>query len=177
MTRFYLLIFAEKFKEQYNIDVYSNAKACIRLRAACEKLKKVLSANPEAPLNIECLMDEEDVKGFITREEFEILASGLLERISKPCSQALLEAGLNAEKIVSVELVGSGSRIPVVSTLLTSLFKREPSRKLNASECVARGCALQCTMLSHVYRVRDYEVQDISSFFHMDFHPMKVQFL
>ncbi|XP_058768305.1 heat shock 70 kDa protein 16-like [Vicia villosa] len=156
--------FAEKFKEQYSIDVYSNAKACLRLRAACEKLKKVLSANPEAPLNIECLMDEKDVKGFITREEFESLASGLLERISKPCSQALLEAGLNAEKIVSVELVGSGSRIPAVSTLLTSLFKREPSRKLNASECVARGCALQCAMLSPTYRVRDYEVQDISPF-------------
>ncbi|CAK8565568.1 unnamed protein product [Lathyrus sativus] len=156
--------FAEKFKEQYSIDVYSNAKACIRLRAACEKLKKVLSANPEAPLNIECLMDEKDVKGFITREEFESLASGLLDRISKPCKQALVEAGLNAEKIVSVELVGSGSRIPAVSTLLTSLFKREPSRKLNASECVARGCALQCAMLSPVYRVRDYEVQDISSF-------------
>ncbi|KAI5402866.1 hypothetical protein KIW84_050460 [Lathyrus oleraceus] len=157
--------FAEKFKEQYNIDVYSNAKACIRLRAAGEKLKKVLSANPEAPLNIECLMDEEDVKGFITREEFEILASGLLERISKPCSQALLEAGLNAEKIVSVELVGSGSRIPVVGTLLTSLFKREPSRKLNASECVARGCALQCAMLSHVYRVRDYKLSTLTKAF------------
>ncbi|XP_045824761.1 heat shock 70 kDa protein 16-like isoform X2 [Trifolium pratense] len=156
--------FAEKFKEQYSIDVYSNAKACIRLRAACEKLKKVLSANPEAPLNIECLMDEKDVKGFITREEFENLASGLLERISEPCNKALVEAGLVAEKIASVELVGSGSRIPAVSTLVSSLFKREPSRKLNASECVARGCALQCAMLSPTYRVREYEVQDISPF-------------
>lgn len=156
--------FAEKFKEQYSINVYSNAKACIRLRAACEKLKKVLSANPEAPLNIECLMDEKDVKGFITREEFENLALGLLERISIPCNKALVEARLDANKISSVELVGSGSRIPAVSTLLSSLFKREPSRKLNASECVARGCALQCAMLSPTYRVRDYEVQDISPF-------------
>ncbi|WJX37720.1 hypothetical protein P8452_25458 [Trifolium repens] len=156
--------FAEKFKEQYSIDVFSNAKACIRLRAACEKLKKVLSANPEAPLNIECLMDEKDVKGFITREEFENLAAGLLERISEPCNKALADAGLVAEKIASVELVGSGSRIPAVSTLLSSLFKREPSRKLNASECVARGCALQCAMLSPTYRVREYEVQDISPF-------------
>ncbi|GFZ03225.1 heat shock protein 70 (Hsp 70) family protein [Actinidia rufa] len=56
--------FAELFKEMYNIDVYSNTRASVRLRAACEKLKKVLSANPEAPLNIECLMDEKDVKGF-----------------------------------------------------------------------------------------------------------------
>ncbi|KAJ0977863.1 hypothetical protein J5N97_013337 [Dioscorea zingiberensis] len=53
--------FAAKFKEEYKIDVYQNARACLRLRAACEKLKKVLSANPEAPLNIECLMDEKDV--------------------------------------------------------------------------------------------------------------------
>ncbi|KAL8147053.1 hypothetical protein AgCh_004684 [Apium graveolens] len=52
-------------KEDYNIDVYSNTMASVRLRVVCEKLKKVLSANPEAPLNIECLMDEKDVKGFI----------------------------------------------------------------------------------------------------------------
>ncbi|TKY46872.1 Heat shock 70 kDa protein 16 [Spatholobus suberectus] len=156
--------FAAKFKEEYNINVYSNAKACIRLRAACEKLKKVLSANLEAPLNIECLMDEKDVKGFITREEFEKLASELLERVSKPCRKALIDANLTAEKISSVELVGSGSRIPAISTLLTSLFKKEPSRQLNASECVARGCALQCAMLSPVYRVREYEVQDAIPF-------------
>lgn len=81
--------FAAQFKEQYHIDVYSNVKACIRLRAACEKLKKVLSANPEAPLTIECLMEEKDVKGFIKREEFEKLASGLLERLSIPCKKSL----------------------------------------------------------------------------------------
>ncbi|PQQ00063.1 heat shock 70 kDa protein 16 [Prunus yedoensis var. nudiflora] len=139
--------FAAQFKEQYRIDVYSNVKASIRLRAACEKLKKVLSANAEAPLNIECLMDEKDVKG-------------LLERIGAPCSKALADAGLTAEKIHSVELVGSGSRIPAVGRVLASVFRKEPRRTLNASECVARGCALQCAMLSPVFRVREYEVQD-----------------
>ncbi|XP_057441185.1 heat shock 70 kDa protein 16-like [Lotus japonicus] len=152
--------FAEKFNGQYSIDVYSNVRACNRLRAACEKLKKVLSANLEAPLNIECLMDEKDVNGFIKREEFENLASGLLERICIPCNKALADAGLTVEKIYSVELVGSGSRIPAITRLLSSLFKREPRRTLNASECVARGCALQCAMLSPVFRVRDYEVVD-----------------
>ncbi|KAF2288757.1 hypothetical protein GH714_012262 [Hevea brasiliensis] len=152
--------FATQFKEHYKIDVYSNVRACIRLRAACEKLKKVLSANAEAPLNIECLMDEKDVKGFIKREEFERLASGLLERICVPCKKALADAGIPVGKMHSVELVGSGSRIPSISKLLASLFGREPSRTLNASECVARGCALQCAMLSPVFRVREYEVQD-----------------
>lgn len=156
--------FAVQFKAQYNIDVYTNARACIRLRAACEKLKKVLSANAEAPLNIECLMDEKDVKGFIKREEFENLASGLFERIRVPCNKALADAHLTLDKIHSVELVGSGSRIPAILRLLGNIFRREPSRTLNASECVARGCALQCAMLSPVFRVREYEVQDTFPF-------------
>lgn len=152
--------FASQFKEQYKIDVYTNVKASIRLRAACEKLKKVLSANAEAPINIECLMDEKDVKGFIKREEFEHLSSNLLERIAVPCHQALADSGISIEKINSVELVGSGSRIPAIARILASIFNREPSRTINASECVARGCALQCAMLSPVFRVKEYEVQD-----------------
>ncbi|XP_058094167.1 heat shock 70 kDa protein 16 isoform X2 [Magnolia sinica] len=150
--------FAAEFKEKYAIDVLRNARASIRLRAACEKLKKVLSANAEAPINIECLMDEKDVKGLIKREEFEKLSLSLLERISRPCKKALAETGLSVEKIHSVELVGSGSRIPAIARMVSSLFNREPGRTVNASECVAHGCALQCAMLSPLFRVRDYEI-------------------
>ncbi|KAK4778459.1 hypothetical protein SAY86_005987 [Trapa natans] len=152
-----LVHFAEEFKQRYGMDVYSNTKASLRLRAACEKLKKILSANVEAPLNIECLMDKKDVEGRIKREEFEKLVSGLLERITAPCKKALADARLSAESIHSIELVGSGSRIPAISKMLVTFFGREPSRKLNASECVARGCALQCAMLSPAFRVREYE--------------------
>ncbi|KAF8062617.1 hypothetical protein N665_1196s0023 [Sinapis alba] len=156
--------FAVEFKERYSVDVYTNTKACVRLRASCEKVKKVLSANAEAPLNIECLMEEKDVKSFIKREEFEKLSSGLLERLIVPCQKALADSGLSLDQIHSVELVGSGSRIPAISKMLSSLFKRELGRTVNASECVARGCALQCAMLSPVFRVRDYEVQDCFPF-------------
>ncbi|KAG6776856.1 hypothetical protein POTOM_016646 [Populus tomentosa] len=152
--------FAAQFKEKDDVDVCTNMKASIRLRASCEKLKKVLSANAEAPLNIECLMNEKDVRGFIKREEFEMLSSGLVESISVPCQKVLANYGLTVEKIHSVELVGSGSRIPAITRMLASLFKREPSRRINASECVARGCALQCAMLSPIFRVREYQVQD-----------------
>lgn len=152
--------FAAQFKEKDDIDVCTNMKASIRLRASCEKLKKVLSANAEAPLNIECLMDEKDVRGFIKREEFERLSSSLVESIRVPCQKVLANSGLTVEKIHSVELVGSGSRIPAITRMLASLFKREPSRRINASECVARGCALQCAMLSPIFRVREYQVQD-----------------
>ncbi|XP_073138665.1 heat shock 70 kDa protein 16 [Henckelia pumila] len=156
--------FASQFQEQDNINVYASARASIRLRAACEKLKKVLSANPEAPLNIECLMEEKDVKGYINRDDFENLSSYLLERIKNTCHRALHDSGLSVEMVHTVELVGSGSRIPAIAKILNSLFMKEPRRTINASECVALGCAIQCAMLCPTFRVREYEVQDCFPF-------------
>ncbi|XP_062178375.1 heat shock 70 kDa protein 16-like isoform X2 [Phragmites australis] len=152
--------FAEEFRDRYKIDVNGNVKASMRLRAACEKAKKVLSANAEAVVNIECLMEEKDVRGVIRREEFEKLCAGLLERVIEPCKRAVADSGIGLERLHSVELVGSGSRVPAIARVLAGFFRREPSRTLNASECVARGCALQCAMLSPTFRVREYEVQD-----------------
>ncbi|ERN03917.1 heat shock 70 kDa protein 14 [Amborella trichopoda] len=152
--------FATKFKVEYNIDVLANARACQRLRAACEKLKKVLSANPLAPLNIECLMDEKDVKGVIKREDFEQLSVPILERVKRPLQKALLDAGLAVENIHSVEVVGSGSRVPAIIKILTEFFGKEPRRTMNASECVARGAALQCAILSPTFKVREFQVHE-----------------
>lgn len=151
--------FASKFKAEYKIDVTQNARASLRLRAACEKLKKVLSANPEAPLNIECLMDEKDVRSFIKREEFEQISSPILERVKKPLEKALSEAGLAAGDIYAVEVVGSGSRVPAIMKILTEFFGKEPRRTMNASECVAKGCALECAILSPTFKVREFQVK------------------
>ncbi|KAM0017462.1 putative Heat shock protein 70 family [Helianthus debilis subsp. tardiflorus] len=152
--------FAEKFKTEYKIDVFTNARACLRLRAACEKLKKVLSANPEAPMNIECLLDDKDVRGFIKRDEFEQISTSILERVKKPLEKALLEAQLTVDNIYAVEVVGSGSRVPAVIKILTEFFGKEPRRTMNASECVAKGCALECAILSPTFKVREFQVQE-----------------
>ncbi|XP_076945364.1 heat shock 70 kDa protein 15-like [Bidens hawaiensis] len=152
--------FAEKFKAEYKIDVYQNARACLRLRAACEKLKKMLSANPEAPMNIECLMDDKDVRGFIKRDEFEQISAPILERVKKPLEKVLAEAQLTVDNIYAVEVVGSGSRVPAVIKILTEFFGKEPRRTMNASECVAKGCALQCAILSPTFKVREFQVQE-----------------
>ncbi|MFS7980826.1 putative Heat shock protein 70 family [Helianthus anomalus] len=152
--------FAEKFKTEYKIDVFTNARACLRLRAACEKLKKVLSANPEAPMNIECLLDDKDVRGFIKRDEFEQISTSILERVKKPLEKALSEAQLTVDNIYAVEVVGSGSRVPAVIKILTEFFGKEPRRTMNASECVAKGCALECAILSPTFKVREFQVQE-----------------
>ncbi|CAI0474636.1 unnamed protein product [Linum tenue] len=151
--------FAAKFKDEYKIDVYQNARACLRLRAACEKLKKVLSANPEAPLNIECLMEEKDVRGYIKRDEFEQISLPILDRVKKPLEKALHDAGLSVENVHTVEVIGSASRIPSVFKILTEFFGKEPRRTMNASECVSRGCALQCAILSPTFKVREFQVK------------------
>ncbi|KAI9159765.1 hypothetical protein LWI28_001726 [Acer negundo] len=152
--------FAEKFKVEYKIDVYQNARACLRLRSGCEKLKKMLSANPEAPLNIECLMEEKDVRGFIKRDEFEQISIPILERVKRPLEKALAETGLSVEDVHMVEVVGSASRVPAVMKILTEFFGKEPRRTMNASECVARGCALQCAILSPTFKVREFQVNE-----------------
>lgn len=66
--------------------------------------------------------------------------------------QALDSSGVKKEAINSVEIVGSSSRVPALLQLMREVFDKEPSRTLNAKECVSRGCALNCAMLSPIFR-------------------------
>ncbi|KAK8943529.1 Heat shock 70 kDa protein 14 [Platanthera guangdongensis] len=118
----------------------------------------MLSANLEAPLNIECLMDEKDVRGYIKRGDFEMISVPILERVKVPLENALQEAHLTVDNIHSIEVVRSsvsGSRVPAIIKILTEYFGKEPRSTLNASECVARGCALQCAILSPTFKVHE----------------------
>jgi molecular chaperone DnaK (HSP70) len=63
-----------------------------------------------------------------------------------------VDAGITLEQISSVEVVGGSSRIPVIITKLSEVLNKEPSRTLNAKECVARGAALQAAMLSPTFK-------------------------
>jgi heat shock protein 4 len=152
--------FCAEFKESKKIDIKSNARASLRLRIAVEKMKKILSSNPEAPLSIECLMDDQDVRSSMTRDVMEGLSQDLLERMMTPVQSAMAEAGMTPADVKAVELVGNASRMPFISAQLEAFFGMTCSRTLNASECVARGCALQGAMLSPQFKVRDFEVVD-----------------
>jgi heat shock protein 4 len=91
--------FAEEFKGKYKVDVLSNPKAMFRLAAGCERLKKVLSANAVAPLNVESLMEDIDASSQLKREEFEALVAPLLEKVTLPLQEALEQAGLTKDQI------------------------------------------------------------------------------
>ncbi|PWN23773.1 putative heat shock protein Hsp88 [Microstroma glucosiphilum] len=161
--------FAEEFKGKYKVDVMSSQKAIFRLAAGCERLKKVLSANAIAPLNVESLMEDIDASSQLKREEFEQLMAPLLERITAPLESALSQAGLAKDDIYSVEMVGGSSRVPALKERVSAFFNGKVlSFTSNQDEAVARGATLACATLSPVFRVRDFAVHDVTSY------PIKV---
>ncbi|RMZ71896.1 heat shock Hsp88 [Pyrenophora seminiperda CCB06] len=156
--------FAKEFKEKYKIDVMDNGKARLRLAAGVEKLKKVLSANNQAPINVESIMNDIDVRGMLKREELEELIQPLIERATAPIEQALAEAGLTTADIDAVEMVGGCTRVPAIKTKIQDYFGKPLSFTLNQDEAVARGCAFCCAILSPVFRVRDFSVHDMVNY-------------
>ncbi|XP_065844122.1 97 kDa heat shock protein-like [Oscarella lobularis] len=154
--------FAKEISTKYKLDVGSNRKALLRLGTACEKVKKTMSAHSQpVPLNIECLMDDKDVSGVICRADFEALCADLLNRVRGPCAAVLAASGLKREQIAAVEIIGGSSRVAAVKQIVSDVFGMEVSTTLNQDEAVARGCALQCAMLSPTFRVRDFHIIDI----------------
>jgi len=162
--------FAEQFKTKYKIDVLSNPKATFRLAAGCDKVKKVLSANTEAPLSVESIMNDIDASSKMTREEYESLIAGVLDRIPAPLAQVLQDSGLTLEQVDAVELVGGCTRIPAVRAKIQSIFPGITlSTTLNQDEAIARGATFASAMLSPVFRVRDFAIHDIQPY------PIKVE--
>ncbi|KAL2159821.1 hypothetical protein VTH06DRAFT_1954 [Thermothelomyces fergusii] len=154
----------KEFLGKYKIDIYSNPKALSRVYAAAEKLKKVLSANQQAPMNIESLMNDIDVRAMITRQEFEAMVEHLLGRIDAVLQQALDETKLSKEDIDIIEVVGGGSRVPAIKERIQNFFGKNLSFTLNQDEAIARGCAFSCAILSPIFKVRDFAVQDIINY-------------
>ena len=162
--------FSKEFKTKYKIDVMSNPKATFRLSAGCEKLKKVLSANAEAPLNVESIMNDVDASSKLSREEMEGLISHVLDRIPAPLQRALADSGLTLEQIDAIELVGGSTRVPAIRQRIQDCFPgKSLSTTLNQDEAIARGATFACAMLSPVFRVRDFHMSDIHHY------PIKVQ--
>lgn len=162
--------FSEQFKGKYKIDVQSSPKGIFRLTAGCEKLKKVLSANAEGPINVESIMTDVDASSKLSREELEGLIGEVLDRITPTIHRALEEAEISLDEIHSVELIGGTTRVPAVKQRIQNAFPDKVlSFTLNQDEAIARGATFACAMLSPVFRVRDFHIHDITHY------PIKIQ--
>lgn len=154
--------FCEEFAQKYKLDVRSKPRALVRLYQECEKLKKLMSANSsDLPLNIECFMNDIDVSSKLNRAKFEELCAGLLAKVEAPLQSIMEQTRLKKEDIYAVEIIGGASRIPAIKERISKFFGKELSTTLNLDEAVARGCALQCAILSPAFKVREFSITDV----------------
>ncbi|XP_052443294.1 heat shock 70 kDa protein 4 [Carassius gibelio] len=154
--------FCEEFAQKYKLDVRSKPRALVRLYQECEKLKKLMSANSsDLPLNIECFMNDIDVSGTFNRAKFEESCTDLLAKVEAPLRSIMEQTRLKKDDIYAVEIIGGASRIPAIKERISKYFGKELSTTLNADEAVARGCALQCAILSPAFKVREFSITEV----------------
>ena len=140
--------FASEFKRKYHKDLSGNARAMRRLKTACERAKRTLSASAEASIEVDSLYEGEDFYSKITRARFEELCADLFKSTLVPVEKALTDAKLKKTQIDEIVLVGGSTRIPRVQKLLRDFFEgHELNMSINPDEAVAYGAAVQAAIL------------------------------
>ena len=143
---------ADEFRKENGIDLRNDKLALQRLKEAAEKAKIELSSAAQTEINLPYITaDSSGPKHLamkLTRAKFEALVDDLVQRTVAPCRAALKDAGLAANEIDDVVLVGGMTRVPRVMETVKTFFGREPHRGVNPDEVVAIGAAIQGAVLS-----------------------------
>ena len=138
---------ADEFKKDQGIDLRSDKMALQRLKEAAEKAKMELSSAVETDVNLPFITADasgpKHLNVKITRAKLEALISDLLDKLEGPCKMAIKDAGISANDIKEVVLVGGMTRMPAVQDRVKKIFGKEPNKSVNPDEVVARGAAIQ----------------------------------
>ena len=137
----------EGFQVETGIDLRGDRMALQRLKEAAERAKCELSASDESPINLPFISADRSgprhLARNLNRAQFEDLVRDLVERTEAPCHDALRQAGIRADQIDEVLLVGGQTRTPMVIATVERIFGRKPNRDINPDEVVAMGAAVQ----------------------------------
>ena len=141
-----------EFKKDTGIDLGNDPMAMQRLREAAENAKIALSNQTTTDINLPYITADatgpKHLQKTLTRAQFEQMTDELYERTKDPCRKALSDAGLTADKIDEVLLVGGSSRMPKVQEVVKAIFGKEGSRSVNPDEAVSIGAAIQGGILN-----------------------------
>lgn len=157
----------EEFQKKTKHDIRGNTKAILKLQAAAEKAKKTLSPDgvSEANVSVECVYEDIDLSVILTRDEFEKRSIPLINKLKAPIMQCFEDANMNFTNTLDIEIVGGSSRINIVKRFISDIFNLDKKAMnyglkttMNADEAVARGCALQCAMLSSRIKMKPFEI-------------------
>ena len=136
-----------EFKSQSGIDLSGDKVAMQRLKEAAEKAKIELSGVTSTAINLPYITADatgpKHLDLTLTRAKFDQLTAHLVERTAGPVRQAMSDAGLSANDIAKVLMVGGSSRIPAVQDMVKKLTGKEGFKGINPDECVAIGAAIQ----------------------------------
>jgi molecular chaperone DnaK len=140
-----------EFKREQGIDLSQDRQALQRLREAAEKAKIELSSTPQSEINLPFITaDSSGPKHLaltLSRAKFEQLTADLVERCKVPFFNALKDAGIKAQDLDEVVLVGGSTRMPMIQELVRSLTGKDAHKGVNPDEVVAVGAALQAGVL------------------------------
>ncbi len=146
---------ADAFKKKEGLDLKTDKLALQRLKEAGEKAKIELSSSATTEINLPFITARMEggtttplhLVETLTRADLEKLVENLVTRTLEPCKKALADAGLNADKIDEVVLVGGMTRMPRVREVVKNFFGKEPHTGVNPDEVVAMGAAIQAGVL------------------------------
>jgi molecular chaperone DnaK len=142
----------QEFKKDQGIDLRQDAMAVQRLREAAEKAKIELSTAQTTDINLPYITADASGPKHLTlklsRAKFEQLIEDLVDRSLEPCRKALKDAGLAANEIDEIVLVGGSTRVPLVQKKVRELFGKDPNQTVNPDEVVAVGAAIQGGVLA-----------------------------
>lgn len=138
---------ADEFKKEQGIDLRKDKLALQRLKEAAEKAKIELSSAMQTDVNLPFITADasgpKHLNVNLTRAKFESLVEDLVQRTVAPCKAALKDAGITADQIDEVILVGGMTRMPKIGETVKKFFGKEPHRGVNPDEVVALGAAIQ----------------------------------
>ena len=141
-----------EFKKAEGIDLSKDKMAMQRLREAAEKAKIELSGVMTTNINLPFITAGSDgpkhLDMDLSRAKFEEMTVELVERTMGPTRQAMKDAGMSANDINKILLVGGSSRIPAVQEAIKKIIGKEPTHGINPDECVAIGAAIQAGVLA-----------------------------
>ena len=143
---------AEEFQKQEKMDLRKDPMALQRLKEAAEKAKIELSAGSETEINLPYVTAVDGVPKHLvmklSRSKFEQMVDGLVQRTLEPCRKALQDAGMTANDVDEIILVGGSTRIPRIQEAVEKFFGKKPNRSVNPDEVVAVGAGIQGGVLS-----------------------------
>merc|ERR1711863_4679 len=141
--------FTKEFLRKHKKDLTKNKRALRRLRTACERAKRTLSASAQASVEIDSLFEGVDFYTSLTRARFEELCADLFRGTLEPVEKALRDAKMDKSSIDDIVLVGGSTRIPKIQKLLSDFFNgKELNKSINPDEAVAYGATIQAAILT-----------------------------